>query len=335
MLRGILAAVVAGLLVAGASVSAHAEWGVDVDSTDNTADLTVFVTQGGGSGSGGLGGPGVPCPTGHLSKTAQCSDVNGGSWNYAGCYIRVLGGGSTTGQGGLSDLAHDFLDDSPSFEQARTTLEEHNGEGSIIECGRPYDCPVGDARHDLCLTFDYYWVPFAAGDANVLASVAAAIAQMHLQAPQVGMTGGSPPDGMQIVGIPAWMWAADPGESTTGPITRYGSSGAVTVSATGRLDRTVWSMGDGVTITCSGENAAGTPYEARYDKLPSPTCGYTYTRTSAGQPNEAFTVTVTAYWVVDWSGGGQSGTVDLQMSRSIPKQVGELQALIISQNGKH
>jgi len=163
-----------------------------------------------------------------------------------------------------------------------------------------------------------------------------AVQQMSLQTPEIGMTGGSPPDGMQIVGIPAWMWAADPGQSTTpgvagvAQMTRSASAGGVTVQATARLDRMVWSMGDGVTVTCAGEKAAGTRYEGRYDKQPSPTCGYTYTRTSAGQPDEAFTVTATAFWVVDWSGGGQSGTITVQRSRNIPKQVGELQALVVS-----
>lgn len=167
-----------------------------------------------------------------------------------------------------------------------------------------------------------------------------AVEQMGLRVPAIGMTGGEPPDGMQIVGMPAWLWAADPGESTTpgvggiGTITRSASAGGVTVTATGRLDRTVWSLGDGATVTCSGARAAGTPYEGRYDKQPSPTCGHTYTRTSAGQPNEAFTVTVTAYWVVDWSGGGQTGTINVQRSRNTPKQVGELQALVVGREGK-
>ncbi|MCL2848616.1 MAG: hypothetical protein FWE61_01055 [Micrococcales bacterium] len=177
-----------------------------------------------------------------------------------------------------------------------------------------------------------FWVNAGGVDPAVLAR--RAVTQMQLRAPQIGMTGGSPPDGMQIVGIPAWMWVADPGESTTGPIERFASEGGITVRATARLDRTVWTMGDGTVVTCPGARAPGTPYEGRYDKLPSPTCGHMYTRTSAGQPNEAFTVIVTAYWVVEWSvvagGGGQSGTITQQMSRNTPKQVGELQALLVS-----
>jgi len=184
-----------------------------------------------------------------------------------------------------------------------------------------------------------FWIPQGGGAVVDPAQLAQqAVQQMGLRTPAIGMTGGNPPDGMQIVGIPAWMWAADPGESTTpgvagvAQITRSASAGGVTVTATGRLDRTVWTMGDGAAVTCAGQKAAGTRYEGRFDKQPSPTCGHMYTRTSAGQPDEAFTVTLTAYWVVDWQvvGGGQSGTINVQRSRNVRKQVGELQALLVS-----
>ncbi|MCL2849376.1 MAG: hypothetical protein FWE61_04950 [Micrococcales bacterium] len=152
---------------------------------------------------------------------------------------------------------------------------------------------------------------------------------MSLQAPAIGMTGGTPPSQMQYVGMYAWMWAADPGDSTTGPITREASDGGTTVSATAVLDKTVWAMGDGVSVTCSGANAAGTPFEARYAGLPSPTCGYVYTRTSAKMPHEEFTVTVTAHWTVRWSGGGQSGVIMVQVDRATQKRVGEIQGILV------
>ena len=103
----------------------------------------------------------------------------------------------------------------------------------------------------------------------------------------------------------------------------------MSVNTTAVLDRTVWSMGDGTSVTCPGTRAAGTPWQYGYGGLPSPTCGHTYTRPSVGQPGEAFTVTVTAYWTVTWSGGGESGTIPLQMSRSIPKRVGEVQSVLV------
>ena len=72
----------------------------------------------------------------------------------------------------------------------------------------------------------------------------------------------------------------------------------------------------------------GTPYDARYGDQSSPTCGHRYTRASGVQPGGTYTVTATSYWTIDWAGGGQSGTVDLDFSRSIDNRVGELQVLV-------
>ncbi|MCL2090038.1 MAG: hypothetical protein FWH11_02240 [Micrococcales bacterium] len=87
-------------------------------------------------------------------------------------------------------------------------------------------------------------------------------------------------------------------------------------------------MGDGTTITCSGANAAGTPYDGAYGAGPSPTCGHRYTKTSAHQPGLAYTVSVTANWEVRWSGAGQSGTIPLQVRRTTQLRVGEVQVII-------
>jgi len=53
-----------------------------------------------------------------------------------------------------------------------------------------------------------------------------------------------------------------------------------------------------------------------------------YGTSSAGQPGLAYTLTATSYWTVTWSGGGASGTIPLQFSRSIPERVGEIQAIV-------
>ncbi len=224
------------------------------------------------------------------------------------------------------------LDEQPSYDdpvwEGRTdgvivncVIYECLSEAGVIGGQNGASCEVGEVRNPI-------WVASWEGVSPYLLALQA-VSDMGLRAPQIGMTGGSPPEGMQIVGIPAWMWAADPGESTTGPVTRSATAGSVTVTATGRLDRTVWAMGDGVTVTCEGAGAGGTPYEARYDKQPSPTCGYTYTRTSAEQPGEVFNVTVTAYWTITWSGGDGAGTIAQERTRTTQKQVGELQALVV------
>lgn len=172
-----------------------------------------------------------------------------------------------------------------------------------------------------------FWAP-SAPDVSVVALASQAVEEMHLVAPEIGLTGYGQLESMQVIGLPTWMWAADPGESTTGPITRSASAGAVTVTATARLRETVWSMGDGGVVTCLGENAAGTPYEGSYDKAPSPTCGYRYTQTSANQPGKAYTVMVTSNWEIGWSSAGRSGTMTRSYARTAQLRVGEVQVIV-------
>ena len=79
-----------------------------------------------------------------------------------------------------------------------------------------------------------------------------------------------------------------------------GAGGSVTATAT--PVSVTWRPGDGSTVTCHG---AGTPYTSADDPAaPSPDCGHTYTRSSAGQPGGAFTATATITWDVAWQGAG-------------------------------
>jgi hypothetical protein len=100
------------------------------------------------------------------------------------------------------------------------------------------------------------------------------------------------------------------------------------VSVTARAQPGVvsWSMGDGRTVDCHG---AGTPYASDGDPARgSPDCGYTYRRSSAGQPGQAFTVTATVHWTVSWSGAGRSGTFPgLTTTATIALPVAESQAV--------
>ena len=177
----------------------------------------------------------------------------------------------------------------------------------------------------------YYtsWWITTGGGVDPAALARQSVGQLGIQAPLIGMTGGSPPDGMQIVGLPAWMWITNPGPQTTGTVITSVSDGGTSVTLTGTLDRTVWSMGDGSQVTCKGSDAPYLAYDRKYWNQPSPSCGYMYTKTSAGQPNLAYTVTVTAYWTITWqSGDGQSGTIPFSISSSIPKQVGQIETIV-------
>ncbi|MGH3502421.1 MAG: hypothetical protein ACRDQA_16255, partial [Nocardioidaceae bacterium] len=129
------------------------------------------------------------------------------------------------------------------------------------------------------------------------------------------------------IGLPTWMWVTQPGPHTWGPITRTATAGGITVSATGTVDHVDWDMGDGHTVTCTGP---GTTYHASAGDADSPTCGYRYPHVSAHQPDGHYTITATAtsYWTVHWTGGGQAGTITLQLSDTATLRIGEAEALM-------
>ncbi len=152
-----------------------------------------------------------------------------------------------------------------------------------------------------------------------------AISQMKLQPVGIGIVPENTPGKIGVVGMPTWMWAKNPGEATTGPMTRSATAGPVTVTAVATLDRVVWNMGDGSSVTCHG---AGVPYSAGWGAQDSPTCGHRYQHTSEVQPGMAYTVTATSYWNIVWAGGGGAGVVPQQVAANTQIQVGEFQAIV-------
>jgi len=151
-----------------------------------------------------------------------------------------------------------------------------------------------------------------------------AITNMNLKPATIGIVPENRPGKIGVVGAPTWMWVADPGESTTGPMTRSATVGGVTVQAVATLDRIVWDMGDGSSVTCTG---AGTPYYDAAGLRPSPDCGHTYTQPSDRKPGLAYTVTATSYWTVNWQGGGGAGVIPQILGNQTQIQVGELQVI--------
>ncbi|MZE74660.1 ATP/GTP-binding protein [Streptomyces sp. SID5789] len=131
--------------------------------------------------------------------------------------------------------------------------------------------------------------------------------------------------GTYLVGMPMWLWV-NKSPTTFGPNTTSASAGGVTVSATAKVTRIIWEMGDGAAVTCTG---AGTPYTAAHGKQESPTCGHTYTQTSASQPAGKYTVTATSTWTVDWqvAGGGEEGQFTELRQSQAQVAIGELQVV--------
>ncbi len=145
------------------------------------------------------------------------------------------------------------------------------------------------------------------------------VTQMNLRAFSIGMVPEEGPDIMGVVGVPAWLWVADPGEQTFGPMVRSASTGGTSVTATAKVDKIVWEMGDGGAVTCT---TAGTPFTDGHGGQKSPDCGYTYSTQGV------YTIRATSYWNVAWtSNSGVTGNIPLSFTSSRTLTVGELQVV--------
>ncbi|MEU6546434.1 ATP/GTP-binding protein [Streptomyces sp. NPDC046859] len=129
--------------------------------------------------------------------------------------------------------------------------------------------------------------------------------------------------GKYTVGVPMWMWV-NQSATTYGPNTASASAGGITVTATAKVSKIVWQMGDGASVTCNGP---GTPYTSTEGMAPSPTCGHVYSKTSAGAQGGRFPVTATSTWTIDWQGGGQAGQLTEVRQTNVQVAVGEVQVV--------
>ena len=127
------------------------------------------------------------------------------------------------------------------------------------------------------------------------------------------------------VGIPVWLWVNQPTAATWGPMEKTATLGGVTVTATAKVQSLTWNSGDGQNVTCGeGTQFVAAAY-ANQAAVDSPTCGLRYQHTSKGG---TFTVTATTNWIVEWTGGGQSGNIQMPTtSSSTDVRVGELQSV--------
>jgi len=153
-----------------------------------------------------------------------------------------------------------------------------------------------------------------------------ALARIHLGPPSIHM---SPPANAELVNFSDWLWVDG---SMWHPISATASIGGASATATASPERVVWQMGDGNRVTCSGP---GTPYDESAPPDGQTTdCSYVYPNSSAGQPNNRYTVTATVYWRVTWTatgapGGGNLGDIAGDTA-STPVEVDEVQAVNVS-----
>ncbi|MFF0337875.1 ATP/GTP-binding protein [Streptomyces fimicarius] len=149
-----------------------------------------------------------------------------------------------------------------------------------------------------------------------------AVDQMLLKAPAIGIT--PKPGGKGVVGMPVYLWT-EKGPETYGPNTASASAGGITVTATAKVSRIVWQMGDGQTVTCT---TAGTPYKAAYGKTPSPDCGHRYNAPSSTTDSGTYHVTATSTWTIGWEAtSGQTGQLTEVRDSAVDITVAEVQVL--------
>jgi hypothetical protein len=123
-----------------------------------------------------------------------------------------------------------------------------------------------------------------------------AIQRLDLPRPTIRLN--PQPPAAQVVYLPTWLWLGGGWSSLDATASIPGLS----VTATAKPVIAVWSTGDGSTVTCRNGGTEWTP--AVDPSKASPTCGHTYTVSSARQPGGVYTVRVTVTWHVTWAGTG-------------------------------
>lgn len=237
-------------------------------------------------------------------KSFACNDPVFGWWNATdGCFYK-----STTRPSGPTDPIN-------------LTVGSYHppGDGSYYETTCPGVAGTG---------VGYTWLPSPplGSPQPVLPAPAVlaqrAVRQLSLAGPDIQT---SPPAGTeQVVGLPTWLWTG----MTAATWGSHAATAAVpgeSVTATATAERIVWNLGDGTTISCGGP---GTPYQQGMDPhAASPTCGHTYTDSSAGEPDQAYRVTATTTWSVRWAGAGVQGQLTVRRTSQVALRVAEAQAV--------
>jgi len=161
-----------------------------------------------------------------------------------------------------------------------------------------------------------------------LALVEQAIAKMQLGKPVIGIVPKPTPESNEgAVNLPVWMWTGR-GKHDVGPLSASAAiPGVLSVTATAKVTRIVWTMGDGGSVTCAGP---GTQFDPSYGATMSPTCGYKYEQTSDDQRNGRYTVTARSDWTIHWtSSDGDSGDLSRPLSSSVSIKIGELRPVLV------
>lgn len=152
-----------------------------------------------------------------------------------------------------------------------------------------------------------------------------AVARMQLQPIQMGTfppLEQRSPAALGYVGWNVWMWVDGATASNWGPITRSVSERGFTVSATARVDKVEWDMGDGTIVECQ----IGTPWQSIWThNEASPDCGHLYAK------DGEYSVTATSHWVIDWAGIGESGILTMDLHSTGTMRIAEVQVVNVNE----
>ena len=134
----------------------------------------------------------------------------------------------------------------------------------------------------------------------------------------------SPPVGAdQLVNLPTWLWV-----DNWEPQSTSASEAGLTVTVTATPRSVTWRMGMGQPVVCG----AGVAWNRnlREEQQSSP-CTFTYTWSSAGQPDLKYFASATMAWDVTWTAtNGESGSLGAATRRTdFRMRVAEGQALVI------
>jgi hypothetical protein len=177
-----------------------------------------------------------------------------------------------------------------------------------------------------------FWVPpGAAAPAPVLVDPAVlaqrALDELQLAQPSVHMA--PQPPSQTYVGLETWLWM-DPAQWA--PLDLTVTAGPTSVTVTARPVRALWDVTEGST-TCG---SAGRPWVTGMGDEEVTDCSYTFTRVSGGETNDAFAVTSTLVYQVDWTcaGGCLEDAGTLGEVPGVPGtaaiRVGERQSVVVS-----
>jgi len=287
------AAVLTAFLVLGLATPAAAGGTDPVNCSQNPSEPRCDVHAGdpggtgsGLSGSGGQAGGSRVCHYPQTHEIVPCSLPQYGQFSDDGCYYKPATGvdlGAAEALGG----------------KAKPPARWYVG-----ACGNP---PIaGYVRFRI---FDGAAVPDPADLA------ADAVKKLHL--PRPGIRVNPQPPATQLVFLPTWLWLDDASwdaRSATAAVP------GLSVTATAKPARLVFSTGDGTSMSCRGP---GTAWTAGMDPdAASPDCGHIYTEPGS------YAVNGTVTWHITWAGAGQTGTVpDLTTTSTLALTVTDAPAL--------